>query len=122
MTTITVKVESICRYILCELPPALLKFIKRYMKDFIIRGTTIEFCSSGIFKGIETFTETLVPVIQRVSTDDRVFPTCHIVYQAKMLPMAKSCHLILILQRCESLPLRIPIAEPAPEIHDKRIV
>lgn len=86
MTTITAKEESICRYVLRELRRALLKFIKRYMKDFVIRGTTMEFCYSGISKGIETFTETLVPVIRRVSTDDRVFRTGHIVYQAKTLP------------------------------------
>ena len=89
INTIAVEAEGSCHHVPHKLQGVLAKFINWYIKIFIMQGTTMEFCYSGTSTRIETFKDTLVPVIQRASSDDRVFPPGHIVYKPKTWPNGK---------------------------------
>ena len=88
INTIAVEEEGICHHVLHELRGGLVKFINRYIKIFRMEGTTVEFCYSGKSTRIETFTDTLIPVIRRASSD-RVFSPGHIAYKPKTWPNGK---------------------------------
>ena len=87
--TIPVEKQGICHYVIHQLRAGLAKFINWYMKIFAMQGITMEFYYSGTSTRIETFKDTLVPVIRRDSSNDRVFPPGHIVYKPKTWPNGK---------------------------------